>query len=234
MRAPFRAELIMSNAPTPPRDPSALGPQPADPEETPARVLRSALRLAHQAFIVRLGALHAADTARAQRGALAGSFTSASYPFLVGLSLGRALQRRIAEVGGFIAFPAESAPVQLLESELHALQFVHGHTEVFGIPDDALGLQPFGASHHGTTTWSTSPRRAPGIHLAWDWVRLRDDVVMLSDPLDVRADVELTDSHGYRLSRRYTLIALNRVIHGLDWHDTVRAACGARAHSASR
>src|SRR5438552_17541191 len=139
---------IMSNAPTQPRDPSAPGPQPADAQETPPRVLRSALRLAHQAFIVRLGALHAADKSRTQRGALAGSFTSASYPFLVGLSLGRALQRRIAELGGLIgAFPAQSPPVRLLESELHALQFVHVHTEVLGIPDDGLGLQPFGASH---------------------------------------------------------------------------------------
>ena len=82
------------------------------------------------------------------------------------------------------------------------------------------GQRPPQGGLSGQAFWAAEHRGQP-VGLAWDWAEVRQDVVALSDPMNVLSNITLVDSMGEHLDAATRLLHLNSAIHMLEWQSHV-------------
>lgn len=90
----------------------------------------------------------------------------------------------------------------------------HMATQVSAYPDPGSILS-------GQILWATDVKMAR-VGIAWRWAQLRDDVVVILNPMDVSSNLALVDDLGIPLAASQQLCQLHLVIHDLPWQDRIR------------
>jgi hypothetical protein len=82
--------------------------------------------------------------------------------------------------------------------------------------DDLGGGRTRVGPRHGQAVWAADHEGLP-LGLAWEWAEVREDVVALSDPMNVLSNVRLVSAEGTPLCDSERMVHLNSAIHALDW-----------------
>ena len=78
-----------------------------------------------------------------------------------------------------------------------------------------------GTPRTGHVIWKTEVDDRE-VGMAWDWICLQRDVVVMADPMQVTTNVTLLhDESGAPLSDSELLCCLHSVIHSLSWQDKI-------------
>jgi len=118
------------------------------------------------------------------------------------------------------------------------LNWLSVETAVGDWPQRIACLQALGASvhrdertgrRHGQVLWGVMPGLTPGgpgaggacFGLAWDWREVRDQVVVMADPMTVLSNLEFVGERGVRLHAAERLLCLHEAIHQVPWQDHV-------------
>lgn len=57
--------------------------------------------------------------------------------------------------------------------------------------------------------------------LAWEWVELQRDVVVMLDPMTVLSNALLVDQRGERIDHSWRIVYLNNAVHAIPWQRAV-------------
>ncbi|MEO5845058.1 MAG: hypothetical protein ABIQ33_09480 [Caldimonas sp.] len=75
----------------------------------------------------------------------------------------------------------------------------------------------------GQTLWGDE-REEQSAGVAWDWVRLQQGVVAMSDPLGLVTNLKLLDDDGEALTEFQVALRLHHLVHALPWQSEVHRA----------
>ena len=82
---------------------------------------------------------------------------------------------------------------------------------------------PKGVNRSGQVLWAADIGDCQ-FGLAWGWICLRGDVVVMTDPMGVATNLALVDDEsGEPLSESQVMCCLNSVIHSLPWQEMLRS-----------
>ena len=72
----------------------------------------------------------------------------------------------------------------------------------------------------GSTVWVGS---IAGVHagLAWEWVELRSQVLLLADPNSIITNIQVLGTGGKLANPLDATVSLNLILHRLRWQDSV-------------
>ena len=74
----------------------------------------------------------------------------------------------------------------------------------------------------GDTVWmATDPQWRAG--LAWEWVEVKPGIVMLADPNSIITNLQFVDAEEQHVYGLQKTVAINRLVHGLPWQQSVCA-----------
>lgn len=86
---------------------------------------------------------------------------------------------------------------------------------------------------HGDTVWVAELEGQP-VGFAWEWVELRDGVVMFRDPNSIITNVRFLASEFRLETRLMEIVAANRIAHALPWQGKVRQELTDRCAASTR
>jgi len=91
------------------------------------------------------------------------------------------------------------------------------------------GMRQLGASEckgagactrQGQVLWGGATERGL-VGLAWDWIEMKDDVIVMLDPMTVLSNAVFVNEHDELLDERHRILYLNNVVHDIDWQGSL-------------
>lgn len=76
-----------------------------------------------------------------------------------------------------------------------------------------------GASSHprqGQVLWGGATERGL-VGLAWDWIEMQRDVIVMLDPMTVLSNAVFVNDQGQLLAEHNWILYLNNVVHDIEW-----------------
>lgn len=108
-------------------------------------------------------------------------------------------------------------PLLLTKGATMALRFAH-HVTTSRKIDEGDGI-----SAHGTTVWVAWTEENECAALSFEWTELAPGVLCVANMLAVASNIYPIDEDGSSVAGGGRLVVLVTLVHGIAWHDTVRA-----------
>lgn len=69
------------------------------------------------------------------------------------------------------------------------------------------------------------------IGVAWDWIALKESVLVITDPMTILSNLQFVDAEGSPQPERCRILHLNDLVANMPWQPAVKAAAMLRAES---
>lgn len=89
----------------------------------------------------------------------------------------------------------------------------------FKIELTVVKVDDLGGRREGATLWVLN--HDSHLALAWDWFEAYEGVLALANPVAVVSNLNIMDRSGKALTFRENLIAVNKIVNGLCWQESV-------------